>query len=208
MSKEILLLDLKTLLETINEQFVILSGENTPPDQFEYDLLTENIRKLYDKVQLLNKIVFPGSAPVQPLNPPAPPASPVIPTTPGFRVESRKSPSRKKPAIREPELFPEEESIFRIRLKEARDMSLGPKATELKPSHLKALIDINDKFLMINELFQGSLSEYNKMIETLNGFTIKGEAYGFLDSICRNNHWDPGSKAFLRLKESVDLYFG
>ena len=47
--------------------------------------------------------------------------------------------------------------------------------------NLKSLITINDKFVLINELFDGNLREYNESIETLNGFKDLRPALDYLD---------------------------
>ena len=73
--------------------------------------------------------------------------------------------------------------------------------------HLKELISINDKFIFINELFDGNLKEYNESVETLNGFIAKADAFDYLDLLRKKNLWELGSGTFMKLKEIVERKF-
>jgi len=68
---------------------------------------------------------------------------------------------------------------------------------------LKTVITINEKFLFINELFDGNLRDYNESVETLAKCPDKNTAVGFLDQMRRNNRWDSESDAFKKLNELV-----
>ena len=103
------------------------------------------------------------------------------------------------------DLFANEEPSFNMKLKEAREMSLPQKPEPIE--HLKQLISINDKFIFINELFDGNLKEYNEAIETLNSFEEKNEALDYLDLLRKKNVWELGSGTFMKLKEIVDRYY-
>ncbi len=201
MHKEIVLTELKTLLETLNDQFSVFENQQDPT-QFEFDLLIGNARKLAAQLEHLNRMQYPQSVP-PPLSradfPPAP--SPVT-----FRIEPRKQPPRKKPADPGPELFPETENIFTMKLKEAREKSLGPKAKEKEPLALKSIIGIHDKFAFINELFGGNLGDYNKFIESLNNATDLTEAYDLVESARKKNLWDPSSNVFKKLGNTIELF--
>jgi hypothetical protein len=114
----------------------------------------------------------------------------------------------KKP-VKGPEidLFASEEPVFNIQLRNAREKSLGPKIPSERIDNLKTAIGINEKFMFINELFDGNLREYNETIETLNGFTNLDQASGFLDLMCKKNFWNTGSNAFKKLQELVERRF-
>ena len=114
----------------------------------------------------------------------------------------------KKPAkMPEIDLFASEEPTFSIKLKEARERSLGPKIPSERIENLKAAISINEKFMFINELFDGNLREYNETVETLNGFKNLDQAADFLDLMRKKNFWNTGSNAFKKLKELVERRF-
>jgi hypothetical protein len=139
-----------------------------------------------------------------------PPESKPAHFKPAASLQTRKeavslSNSAAKPGLID--LFAEEEPVFTIKLKEAREKSLGPKIPSERIENLKAAIVINDKFMFINELFEGNLRDYNEAIDTLNGFTTIDEAAGYLDMMRKKNFWDTGSNAFRKLKDLVDRRF-
>jgi hypothetical protein len=117
------------------------------------------------------------------------------------------SASKKVSKMPEIDLFASEEPTFSIKLKEARDKTLGPKIPSDRIENLKAAISINEKFMFINELFDGNLREYNETIETLNGFKTLDQAADFLDLMRKKNFWNTGSNAFKKLKELVERRF-
>jgi len=114
----------------------------------------------------------------------------------------------KKPArSQEIDLFAAEETTFSIKLKDAREKTFSPKIPSERIQNLKSAISINEKFILINELFDGNLREYNETIETLNGFKTLEQAADFLDLMRKKNFWDTGSNAFKKLKELVERRF-
>jgi hypothetical protein len=215
MNPEIIYNQLSSLLEAIQEQYETIRKKEGPIPQIEIDILLENIRKLYDQVHLLNK-VRAGHAP--PLHPspqsvtsghdPSLAAQPSAPPSPILSVERPKSEIRreeqtaKAPKAADLDLFAEEEPTFNMKLKEAREQTMTRKAEPVE--HLKQLISINDKFIFINELFDGNLKEYNEAIETLNGFDVRNEAYTYLDLLRTKNLWDLRSGTLMKLKEIVE----
>lgn len=116
-------------------------------------------------------------------------------------------PAKKHQHSRDMDLFASEEPSFSIKLQEAREKSLGPKGSSNRIENLKNAININEKFMFINDLFDGNLREYNETIETLNGFKSLEQAGDFLDLMRRKNFWDTGSPAFKRLKELLERKF-
>jgi len=105
------------------------------------------------------------------------------------------------------DLFTSETNTFNKKLMEAREQSLGPRFRQSTPADIKSLININDKFSFINELFDGDYKEYTHTIEIFNNFDERGEAFEFLDSLLKNNLWNSTSPAFLKLKEIVEKRF-
>jgi len=114
----------------------------------------------------------------------------------------------KKPVkTQEPDLFAAEEPAFNIKLKNAHERNFSQKPPSRHIENLKAAITINDKFMFINELFDGNLREYNETIETLNGFKDLNQAADFLDLMRKKNFWNTGSTAFKKLSELVEQKF-
>ncbi len=70
------------------------------------------------------------------------------------------------------------------------DKSIGARM-QLKPiSNLKDAIGINEKFLFINELFNGDLTAYNEAIEKLNSSSSIHEAFELLNLLTSRYSWD------------------
>jgi hypothetical protein len=127
---------------------------------------------------------------------------PVIPNT-----QPKPIPPRKPAKQPEPDLFAAEEPDFSLKLKEARERTFSPRIPSGRVDNLKSAITINEKFMFINELFDGNLREYNETIETLNGFTTLDQAADYLDLMKKKNFWDTGSNAFRKLRELVERRF-
>lgn len=180
MNKDIIRTQIRELLETITEQVGSLDDYKDKIPQIEFDLILENIRKLYEELHLLQRMDDPFEHIPKPV-------------------------SAKQRTAPEPDLFTAAETTFSIKLQEAREQALGPRPSAT--DHLKSLISINDKFIFINELFDGNLREYNETIETLNGFKDRRQAFEFFDLVRNKNRWDPGTTAFRKLQEVVERRF-
>jgi len=85
--------------------------------------------------------------------------------------------------------------------------SLADKMQESRVNDLRQSIGINEKFLFINELFNGDMGRYNKAIDELNELkTLKG-AEIFLLELKVQNQWDSELDAFLKLKDLTERKF-
>jgi len=63
------------------------------------------------------------------------------------------------------------------------DNSIAARMQKNKITDIKTAIDINDKFLFINEIFKGNTDRYNQTIETINNFSQYHEAIEFVEQI-------------------------
>nr|NQU94376.1 hypothetical protein [Bacteroidota bacterium] len=81
------------------------------------------------------------------------------------------------------------------------DNSLATKMQKNKVNDIKSIIGINDKFLFINEIFNGELLSYNQAIEQLNLFAHYHEALQYLDDIKLKNGTKENQAAFSKLLE-------
>jgi hypothetical protein len=212
MNNEIVTNQVTELLETINEQVDALREYKDKIPRIEFDLLLGNIRKLYETLHLLQRMNDPHDqvskpAPVKPAPAAGPTPEPMVRLAEKPKQSSRKEAHEEKKTDKatSPDLFAGEEPTFNIRLREARKES--PAAEIARPEHLKALISINDKFIFINELFDGNLREYNETIETLNGFKDRKQAFEFFDLVRNKNLWDPAGTAFSKLQEVLEKKF-
>jgi hypothetical protein len=247
--KTILNEEIKTLIEAIREQSEMLNTFEGKIPILEFEIIKNNVRKLYEKLCLLQRMNdpfeisrqkeqeihgvpppipskenkteetasgLPFMAPVQtnedvnePYETEAEPVKIDLPSseTPVQTLAEKDNPSEIKTEALKIDLFTSETNAFNEKLKEAREQSLGPRFRPLNTGDIKSLININEKFLFINELFDGDYKEYTHTIETFNTFSEKSEAFDFLDSLLKNNLWNSTSKAFLKLKETVEKRF-
>ncbi len=83
------------------------------------------------------------------------------------------------------------EELFQINL--GREIS--EKLANLPLKSLKGAIGINDKILLVNELFKGDMGKYNDLIDRLDRFSSFGEAKTFLSNeIVPIYNWNDESK--------------
>ena len=232
MNKDIIKEEIKWLLEAINEQYATITGHRERIPQIEFDILMDNLRKFYENLHMLKRMddphfsyekkvqsheasrpATPAPAEVkvqQPSRPqfstpvarpqPAPAAAPPVRHEPQAVL-------KKQPQDGEINLFDVAEMSMNSRLKEARERTFSPRVPPGRIENLKTAIIINDKFMFINELFEGNLREYNDTIETLNGFQTIDQAADYLDLMRKKNFWNTGSVAFKKLKELVERRF-
>lgn len=93
------------------------------------------------------------------------------------------------------------------KLERQEDNSL---AAHLKNNPLKDLtnaIGINDKFLLLNELFKGSMEKYNKSIKTLNEFSTLTGAKTYMSELEIEFQWNCDSKAYNKLLDLIERRF-
>lgn len=86
-------------------------------------------------------------------------------------------------------------------LKQQREKIL---AEELQLKHiasLKSAIGINDKFLFINELFEGNMREYDIAITQLDNFHSLNDALGYINQMNEKFEWNANSTSLIKLKD-------
>ena len=87
------------------------------------------------------------------------------------------------------------------------DSSVAAKMQHSQISDLKQAIGINEKFLFINELFNGDLGRYNKVIDELNELKNQQGIDTYLLEMKIQNQWADDNEAFLKLKLLLDRKF-
>ncbi|MFN2395374.1 MAG: hypothetical protein ABR597_06765 [Bacteroidales bacterium] len=75
-----------------------------------------------------------------------------------------------------------------VQIKE--DKSIGARMQYKPVKNIKEAIGVNEKFLFINELFNGDLKSYNEAVEKLNQFPSIHEAFEFLNKLTYEFQWD------------------
>ena len=83
------------------------------------------------------------------------------------------------------------------------DISLASRLQKNQIKDLKSAIGINEKFMLINELFEGSLQKYNENINSLNSFTDKAEAMKFVEGLKKEFSWKENSEAYIMITDLV-----
>ncbi len=84
-------------------------------------------------------------------------------------------------------------------LKPSEEPALADTLQSSGISDLREAIGINDKFLFINELFNGDLERYNKVLDELNGFAGLPGAQTYLAELQVQYQWDEESPAYRKL---------
>jgi hypothetical protein len=70
---------------------------------------------------------------------------------------------------------------------------------------LKKAIGINEKFALINELFEGDINAYNESIEVLNTAPDEAQALTYLNQTLASKYgWDQRGEAFMKLRGLVE----
>jgi hypothetical protein len=81
-------------------------------------------------------------------------------------------------------------SVHERLAKMKEDKSIGARM-QFKPiENLKAAIGVNEKFLFVNELFNGDLQAYNEAVHKLNAYPSIHEAFEFLNHLTTQYNWD------------------
>ena len=92
-------------------------------------------------------------------------------------------------------------------LEQAEDNSLAARLQRTAVSDLMTAIGINDKFLLLNELFSGSMEKYNKSIRALNSFSTLLGAKTYMSELQIEFQWDCESEAYKKLGDLVERRF-
>lgn len=87
------------------------------------------------------------------------------------------------------------------------DNSLAKKIEHAKISDLREAIGINDKFLMINELFEGNIQYYNRAIDELNSFESYNGAKTYLIELSVQHRWESHGPALERIHSLIERRF-
>lgn len=89
------------------------------------------------------------------------------------------------------EKFASEKSSVHERLAQIKeDMSIGARMQSKPVSNIKEAIGLNEKFLFINELFNGDINAYNESINQLNSCESIHQAFEMLNNLTSDYNWD------------------
>ena len=93
------------------------------------------------------------------------------------------------------------------KLEAAEDTSLAARLQRKPVTDLASAIGINDKFLLLNELFGGSMEKYNKSIRALNNFSTLLGAKTYMSELQIEFQWNCESDAYKKLDNLVERRF-
>ena len=96
-------------------------------------------------------------------------------------------------------------SIFeKIADEKSVDNSLASKLSKTKIKDLVSSIGLNEKFLFINELFDGNSALYNQEIQVLNTQNNSTDALQYFQQLQQKFNWEKESKVYEKLKDLVE----
>ncbi len=87
------------------------------------------------------------------------------------------------------------------------DKSVASRLKQNKLNDLRDAIGINEKFLFINELFNGDMGRYNKAIDEINSMQNKIGTDTYIMELKIEKQWDVESDAFIKFKDLIDRKF-
>jgi hypothetical protein len=215
MDKETIHEQIEILIETLKEQHEGMKDHPNYISQIDIDLFLENIRDLYEfsivlgklndrdrkqiqsppkeKVEIIKNYPKEKEIPVETIH------EPIIPI---HRDKPKPSESKKKVnKISSGVLFEE----FSIAIEETKPKQEKIIQESEAISDIKTAIGINEKFLFMNELFDGSLEEYNASMDLINNCLNASDAeQKIFQELQPKYHWDmnsPNVKSLLTLVE-------
>jgi hypothetical protein len=105
------------------------------------------------------------------------------------------------------DLFGEAAGTLADRLKGNDEKRVADKLQVEQIVDIKSIIGINEKFLFINELFEGSLKNYEDAITRLNQCSSIGQATQLLEEFSATYKWEPDNPATQSFVELVHRKF-
>lgn len=100
--------------------------------------------------------------------------------------------------------FKEEKKSLNEKLSDSlEDKTIASKLQKNPIKDLKMAIGINEKFMFVNELFEGSLQKYNENINSLNTMKSKAEAMKFMEMLKNEYSWKKDGDAYIALTDLV-----
>ena len=216
MDREFLKKAIADTLGTINEQFEILGAYKNKVPRIELDIVKSNIQRLYEYVleledepqdvseeqQMPEDKNMPDDQKVQEEK--NTPEEPKIPEDQnetedqnapeplvGHEPEDQNAPepltgNEPVPAI---DLFSSPGSTLADKLKKEEENILVNKMNVEKGPDLRSGIGINEKFMFINELFEGSMQEYDEALTAFNHCQSQDEAVSLITSLSDKFSW-------------------
>ncbi len=87
------------------------------------------------------------------------------------------------------------------------EQSIADKMQKSQILNIREAIGINEKFLFINELFNGDLGRYNKILDDINDLPTKQGVDTYLFELKIQSQWADDNEAYIKLKELLERKF-
>ena len=217
MNKDILKKNIEESLETIREQFEIISAYENKIPQIELDIIMSNIQQLYENLMILRKIdpsIVPPNFTSKETPSAKPENEPVALDTQSDPVdEAKEKPPREiKEPLPEParttlDLFGGNGTTIADKLKKEDDNSIASRIQKNKTEDLRAIIGINEKFLFISELFDGSMQDYESAITSLSQCHSSDETENIIIELKTRMKWQDNNEIIQQFINLINRRF-
>ncbi len=212
MTKEQLGKEIKELVRSIKTHYTFVEDEDRIP-LIELELITSKIRKLYEKSVIFNFLNSPDEDFLSMER------SRKLSVKSNVEKVNKEIIQEKKAEIvpvfepvgeeqvvekRLPEIVLSESNSQPITVKSVSVEDTKSSTSKRVYKDLKLLVGINDKFLLINNLFGRSDQEYKESIEKLSALQSFDESIVFLAQLASQKAWNTESYAYVRLLQIVE----
>ena len=191
------------LVSSIKGQSDTLANEKYP-SQLDLELFLHKVERLYQKSIVFHHLtMFDGFEEVDT------PKAPVISSTPEIKQSEKVVEIVSNPIVTEQKNTPviaEEITppVQKVEPKPIVDTKQEPVKNQNRLPDLKSTMGINDKFHFTNELFKGSMQEFNIAIEQLNASESIESAFNYLKSLYQLYSWDDENETLKRFLNIVE----
>ena len=184
--------NINEIITQVGDIGALISRMNTNGqiEAIEIDIVLERIRKLYTDISDLKGSSLPVSKPPEK---PAGKAPKVIKEEPKAAAPPEKAPEeRENPAPPEPAIladkFKGEKKFINERLADnGKRQDLSAKLQSKPIQDIGSSLGLNDRFKLINELFNGDKDSFQQTIKKLDGANNFNEAFNYISS---SYDWD------------------
>ena len=114
---------------------------------------------------------------------------------------------KSKDPVRTADLFAENNATLADKFRDEGDASLGARMQKNKITDLKDAIGINEKFLFINDLFDGNMQDYNNAVENINSMGTLEQAKSVISNLGEKYKWDVKPDAVNHFMSYVERRF-
>ncbi len=128
----------------------------------------------------------------------------LVETKTHIKPEKPKIPEQKKSTL---DMFAETSTTIGDKFLDKKDNSIAASMSYNHITNIKKAIGINEKFLFINELFNGNMQEYNQVLDKLNSINDVNDAGSFIDELKLKNNWKTEEDSFIRFMEVIKRKF-